>query len=178
MGFSGRLRGFLGAIDILRSMSKPKIARLADHLGYWHNRFGRRVDQHLEQRLAEDADVTICQWYVLVLLYHREAESVPQLAAALPIDQAAASRLVARLEFKRLVARKADRSDTTAFKLKLTRKGRQLTSELAAAAAEHDRACFGALSAGEIVQYKSLLAKLLEAHDVAPERGWIEAPLR
>ena len=159
-------------------MSKPKIARLADHLGYWHNRFGRRVDQHLEQRLAEDADITVSQWYVLVLLYHREAESVPEMAAALPIDQAAASRLVARLEFKRLVSRKADPADATTFKLKLTRKGRQLTTELAAAAAEHDRACFGTLSDDEIIQYKSLLAKLLEAHGDAPERGWIEAPLR
>ena len=158
-------------------MSKPKIARLADHLGYWHNRLGKRVDRDLEQRLA-DADVTVSQWSVLVLLYHREAESVPGVAAALPIDPAAASRLAARLEFKRLVSRKADPADATAFKLKLTRKGRQLTSELAVAAGENDRAFFGVLSDDEIARYKSLLAKLLEAHDEAPEGSWIEAPLR
>ncbi len=158
-------------------MSKPKIARLADHLGYWHNRFGRRLEARFEERLVEAADVTVSQWHALVLLFHREAESVPELATALPMDPAAASRLVARLEFKRLVSRKADPKDPGAFKLKLTRKGRQVTTELAAVAAEHDRAYFGTLNEAEVVQYKSLLARLLEAHDDAPESAWIDAPL-
>ncbi len=158
-------------------MSAGKISRLADHLGYWHNRFGRLVDADLEQRLAEHGDVTVSQWYVLVLLYHRQAASVPEVAAALSIDRAAASRLVARVEFKGLVARRVDPGDPPAATLKLTRKGRKLTSELAAAADENDRVCFEALSDDEVVQFKSLLAKLLGAHGEAPERKWIEAPL-
>ncbi len=158
-------------------MSGKKIGRLVDHLGYWHDRFGRLVHARFEQRLAEQGDVTVSQWRVLVLLYHRDAGSIAEIAAALPADQAAASRSVARLEFKRLVSRKADPENPGASRLKLTRKGRQLTAELAAAADENDRAYFGTLSGEEIVQYKSLLAKLLEAHGDAPEGEWIDAPL-
>ncbi len=151
------------------AMTPPKISRLFDHLGYWHNRFGRLIDGHLEQRLAEHGELTVSQWYVLVLLYHREADSVPTIAATLPIDPAEASRLVSRLEFKGLVARKIDPSDPHSAHLKLTRKGRKLTSELAAAADASERALFGGLSDDEIARYKGLLAKLLEANGDDPE---------
>ncbi len=152
-------------------MSKQKIARLVDHLGYWHDRFGRLVHGYFEQRLAEHGDVTASQWRVLVLLFHRQADSIPEIAAAFSVDQAEASRLVARVEFKGLVARKVDPQDPTGTTFKLTRKGRQLTLELAAVAEASDKACFGALSDDEITQYKSLLAKLLAAQGEALEDG-------
>ncbi len=145
-------------------MGKQKIGKLDDHLGYWHDRFGRLAHDHLEQRLAEHGDVTVSQWRALVLLYHRQADSIPGLAATLAVDQAAASRLLARLEFKGLVARKVDPKDPSRATFKLKRKGRALTLELAEVADASDRECFAALSDGEIRQYKSLLAKLLEAH--------------
>ncbi len=145
-------------------MSKQKIGRLVDHLGYWHDRFGKLVHGHLEQRLAEHGEVSVSQWRALVLLFHREAETIAEIAEAFAIDQAAASRLVARVEFKGLAVRKIDPKDSTRTTFRLTRKGRQLTLELAAVAETSDQACFAAFSDDEITQYKSLLVKLLEAH--------------
>ena len=159
-------------------MSGQKIGRLVDHLGYWHDRFARLVHSHVERSLVEHGDVSVSQWRVLVLLFHREVETIPEIAAAFPVDQAEASRLVARVEFKGLVARKVDRKDPSRTTFKLTRKGRQLTLELATVAEASDRECFGALDDDEVRQYKSLLAKLLEAHGEDAERERIAASLR
>ena len=164
-------------------MGGTKIGRLADDLGYWHNRFGRLVDDHLERRMAEDGDLSVFQWYVLLLLHHREADTVAEIAAAAAIDASEVSRLVARLEFKGLVARRVGRPSDGArgepggAAFKLTRKGKQRTLELAAAAEASARVCFGALSHDEVRQYKSLLAKLLGAHGDESERELIEASL-
>ncbi len=158
-------------------MSEREVSGLFDHLGYWHHRFGRLVHTHFERRLAEHG-ITVSQWCVLVLLYHRQAETISEVAAAFPIDQAAASRLVARLESKDLLVRTADPADRRSTRLALTPEGRRLTPELAAAADANDQAYFGALSRKEVAQYKALLAKLLKNLGEEPAREWVEAPLK
>jgi len=146
-------------------------SHLYDHLGYWHNRFGQAVHTSLDRRLAA-ADITVSQWSVMILLYHRRADTVRDIARIIDLDAGAVTRLADRLEKKGYLRRTPDLSDRRSVLLNLTGSGRRLVPDLAVVVDGNDRAFFGVLTRDEIHQYQSILGKLLRSADISPPAGW------
>ena len=71
-------------------------------------------------------DVSVTQCYAIEALVRRGPSSLNELAAELYLDKSTASRVVAALERKRYVARKADLQDRRAVVLTVTPAGRRL----------------------------------------------------
>ena len=76
-------------------------------------------------RVLKPHKVTSAQWKVLVVLARTEASRVADLVEVLDYDQAAISRLVARMERVGLVRRQADPSDARAGLVTLTPAGQK-----------------------------------------------------
>jgi len=137
-------------------------SRLYDHLGFWQNRFNQTVHTALERRLGA-MNITVSQWSLMALLYHREADSVSDVARLVDLDPGAITRLADRLEKKGFLRRTSDPADRRAVILSLTRAGRRLVPDLAKAVDENDRVFFDVLNEEERDQYQTLLGKLLRA---------------
>lgn len=153
------------ALPLIRPAS-----RLFDHLGYWHGRVAQVVHTALDRSLAK-ANITVSQWTVMVLLYHREADTVRDIARMTDLDAGAVTRLADRLEKKGYLRRTEDLSDRRSVLLSLTGPGRRLVPDLAALVDENDQAFFGVLSPDEILQYRAILGKLIRAADISPPAG-------
>lgn len=136
------------------------VSRLSDNLGYWHGRLHRMIETGLDRRLAAHG-LTVSQWSVMALLFHREARTIGELADAFPLDQGAVSRLIDRLKDKSLVVRRRHPTDRRLTMVELTDAGRALMPVLAAAADDNDAAFFGVLDDDDIAEYRRLLARLL-----------------
>jgi DNA-binding MarR family transcriptional regulator len=146
-------------------------SQLYHHLGFWHGRFGQVVHTALDRRLAA-ANITVSQWSVMILLYHREADTVRDIARIIDLDAGAVTRLADRLEKKGYLRRTPDLSDRRSVFLSLTGSGRRLVPDLAAAVDENDQSFFGVLNHDEVLQYQGILGKLLRAADISPPAGW------
>jgi len=108
-------------------------------------------------------NITVSQWSLMALLYHREADSVSDVARLVDLDPGAITRLADRLEKKGFLRRTSDPADRRAVILSLTRAGRRLVPDLAKAVDENDRVFFDVLNEEERDQYQTLLGKLLRA---------------
>lgn len=146
-------------------------SHLHHHLGYWHGRFDQVVHTALDRRLAA-ANITVSQWNVMALLYHREADTVRDIARIIDLDAGAVTRLADRLEKKGYLRRTPDLSDRRSVLLSLTSSGRRLVPDLAMIVDENDQAYFGVLNHDEVLQYQGLLGKLLRAADISPPADW------
>jgi DNA-binding MarR family transcriptional regulator len=82
--------------------------------------------------VAELEEVTLPQWRALVLISTRERTTVSDLAAALDVNPASATRLCDRLVAKHLVRRSPADADRRQIVLTLAAKGRQLVDRVTA----------------------------------------------
>jgi DNA-binding MarR family transcriptional regulator len=130
----------------------------------------------LGDRVLAPARVTAAQWKVLVLLARGDARRVSDLVALLGHDQAAVSRLVARMTSGGLLSKQSDPSDKRAARLRLTRKGRAAHARCERVLAE----VMGRLEAGIGRRKTARLAELLlqfnAAIDDALEAAETHAP--
>jgi DNA-binding MarR family transcriptional regulator len=147
-------------------------SHLYHHLGYWHNRFGQVVHTTLDRGLAA-LNITVSQWNLMALLYHREADTVREIARMIDLDAGAVTRLADRLEKKGFLRRMPDTADRRSVLLSLTGTGRRLVPNLADLVDTNDQIFFGVLTKEETRQYRSLLGKLLRGAGDHPPLGWI-----
>jgi DNA-binding MarR family transcriptional regulator len=143
---------------------------LYEHLSYWQNRFNQIVHTALERRMGA-LNTTVSQWSLMALLYHREADTVSDIARLIDLDPGAVTRLADRLQKKGFLRRASDPADRRSVILSLTRTGRKLVPDLAAAADENDRAFFGVLDEEERDQFQTLLGKLLRSAEETESEG-------
>ena len=146
-------------------------SHLYHHLGFWHNRFGQVVHTTLDRRLAA-LNITVSQWSLMALLYHREADTVREIARMIDLDTGAVTRLADRLEKKGYLRRMPDTADRRSVLLSLTGTGRRLVPDLAVIVDANDRVFFGVLTHEETRQYQTLLGKLLQRAGDRPPEGW------
>lgn len=151
-----------------------KVSNLQEHIGYWANRFGQEVHTGFERLLAK-YNITVSQWCLLVVLYHKQANTVRGVAKVINLDVGAVTRLVDRLEEKGFVKRLADSDDRRSIRLELNEKAIEMIPKLAQEADKNDEKFYGVLNKKEIVCYKKLLCKLLIGIEVkVPEKWAIE----
>jgi DNA-binding MarR family transcriptional regulator len=111
-----------------------------------------------------DSGVTAAEWVVLREMYDKEEMAPSVLAEKIGMTRGAASKLIDRLQAKRLVTRR-DRTDDRRYQdIALTAEGRRLVPKLAVIADENDEEFFSGLSAAERKALVATLKKLVRAH--------------
>ena len=152
-------------------MAKKFVTSALDtHLGYWM----RYVSNHVSHAFAQKVEakgVTVAEWVLLRQLYDAGGVNPSQLAEQLGMTRGAISKLVERLNQKKLVVRKSEAGDRRFQTVELTPVGRRLVPVLAKLADENDQTFFGHLSERE----RTLIATALQ--DIVHRNGWKNLPV-
>jgi DNA-binding MarR family transcriptional regulator len=131
---------------------------LQDFLPYLLNRVGMKIGFMFSQDV-EQYDVTLPMWRVLIELWHKGDHRLGELAERTSIDLSTLSRLVVSMQRKKLVVRRRSGADRRALSLTLTKKGVELTENVAPIALHYERLAMGGMSKAEVAQLKGLLRK-------------------
>ncbi len=99
----------------------------------------RAFTNSMQNRLSKNGyDITVEQWLILLLLYHRDGLFQQQLADTVGKNKGTISPQIDRLEQKNLVLRVPDKKDRRQNSIYLTNKGKALKEELIALGVENN----------------------------------------
>lgn len=143
-----------------------KISTLETHIGYWTRMVSNQVSQRFALRL-EDCGVTVAEWVILRHLYDEQDIQARTLTEQTGLTKGAVSKLITRLENKKLVQRHTNPSDQRSEKLNLTAKAKNLVPNLARLADENDALFFSCLSLKESKILTDLLKKIAAANKIS-----------
>ena len=115
---------------------------------------------HLDDAL-EDKELTSAQYIVVVLLARGKVNTLAELCEHMMYDRGAMSRLLSRLEYKGLVAKKQSVEDRRSTLLCLTKKGQQLYPEILPTVNDIYRKALTGFSDDEQKQLASLLFRAI-----------------
>ncbi|HTV17125.1 MAG TPA: MarR family winged helix-turn-helix transcriptional regulator [Polyangiaceae bacterium] len=146
-----------------RSGQAPSASELESHLGYWLRFVSNHVSNAFKAKV-EAAGVSVSEWVVLRQLYAGQLAAAGAIAEAIGMTKGAVSKVVARLEEKRLLQRSVLEDDRRQQGLALTAKGRELVPELARLADENDAEFFGHLSKPARAELLATLRELVHHH--------------
>lgn len=141
------------------------VSGLDAHLGFWLRFVSNHVSGRFKQ-LVEENGVTVSEWVALRTLYASSSSSARALVESLGMTKGAVSKVLDRLERKKLVRRVADPDDGRAQRIALTATGRQLVPKLAALADENDAHFFGRLSPEARRTLADTLSELVQTHQL------------
>lgn len=144
---------------------KPRIATLESHLGYWLRMVSNQVSKSFAQKV-EGEGVTVAEWVILRSLYEEKDVQAIQISKSTNLTKGAISKLISRLERKKLVSRANSEFDGRSEKLNLTVKGRSLVPRLVLLADSNDKEFFEHLSARESKELLGLLKKVVESKNI------------
>ena len=136
---------------------------LESHLGYWLRFLSNHVSGAFSAKL-EAAGVSVSEWVVLRQLYDGQRTAAGAIAESIGMTKGAVSKVVARLEEKRLLERAVLEGDRRQQGLALTAKGRALVPRLARLADENDAEFFGHLSKSARAELLTVLRELVRHH--------------
>ena len=119
----------------------------------------RQMMKELERELAP-LDLGPGRYLYLFGLYIRDGRRQQELADAIGIDKAAATRALSRLEENGYVRREADGEDRRAIRVYLTAKGRKMRPQLEQALLDSVESLSSELDHGERSELRRLLAKM------------------
>ena len=145
--------------------AKTTVSALEDHIGYWLRYVSNHVSQSFARRVASQG-VTVSEWVALRCLYDLEEGSQNELAQAMGMTKAPVSRILDRLEAKKLITRRESAVDGRARLIRLTVEGRALVPKLAKLADANDRALFDCLSRKEQATIVDLMQRLVAHHSL------------
>jgi DNA-binding MarR family transcriptional regulator len=134
---------------------------LQSHAGYWL-RFVSNNVSHAFRLKVEAHGVTVAEWVILRALFESDGINQSQLAESVGLTRGAISKLVARLEAKRLVTCRSVAGDGRSVEVGLTSSGRTLVPILARLADENDAEFFGHLRAKDRSALIALLKDIVE----------------
>jgi MarR family transcriptional regulator, lower aerobic nicotinate degradation pathway regulator len=135
---------------------------LAEVAGFLLNQVAAVIRERTAAAIAHEG-VHPRQLGLLFLLRDTGTYSQQQLGECLGMDRTTTMQLVNALEAEGLVVRDDDPADRRAYRLRLTARGREVTTRVAAATAEVERQVFAGLKASERQLLKALLRRVLES---------------
>lgn len=150
-------------------MSKSSISNLEDHLGYWLRLVSNHVS-HAFKTKVESHGVTVAEWVMLRILFTTDDINPSQIAEQLGMTRGTISKLVDRLDGKKLVRIRAEKSDRRFQSILLTPAGRTIVPTLAALADDNDKEFFSSLNDKQRSQLGALLKQIVA------DRGLKETP--
>lgn len=146
------------------------VSALEDHVGYWLRSVSNHVSHAFSQKV-EARGVTVAEWVLLRAMFGAGAARPSQLADSLGMTRGAISKLVDRLDRKKLVTRTTDAGDRRFQTVELTAAGKKLVPVLARLADRNDREFFGHLDGDQ----RSMLVALLQ--QIVRQHGWKGLPV-
>ena len=113
--------------------------------------------------------VTTCQWAILEAAYFGNANTLTALARIIPVDAAAISRQLDKLQKNGLVRRRRLRSDRRTVRIELTEAGRELVPKLETRVQANNARFLTGVSAEEQLVFTEIVKRMLKNADCAPE---------
>ncbi|MFN4101278.1 MAG: MarR family winged helix-turn-helix transcriptional regulator [Pararhodobacter sp.] len=113
--------------------------------------------------IARAEGLKVAEWRALACLYDKDGQMVTRLAALALMEQSAMTRVIERLEDRRLVRRGGDARDRRRVRVFLTPEGRKLLQKLIPQARAHEAGLLALMPAAHREAIKPLLAGLLAA---------------
>lgn len=134
--------------------------RVEDSVGYLLSRSRAKIAKALDVAVAE-YDITQAQGGILLVLASGKFSTAADLARELYIDSASMTRMVDRLEKRKLIERVRRTDDRRVVDLRLTTDGQALAAELPPIYSAVLNKGFAKFSVEEIDQLRGLLRKFL-----------------
>ena len=131
------------------------------HLGYWVGNLASAIRKSLGEEL-EPMGVTPGQWVILEAAFDGNANTLTGLARIIPVDAAAISRQLDKLQQRGLVRRRRLRSDRRTVKIELTDAGRDLVPKLSPLVEANNTRFLSGLSAEEQGAFTEIIQKMLK----------------
>jgi DNA-binding MarR family transcriptional regulator len=125
------------------------------------SRANSNFEFHLEQELSPH-NITPAQLVVVVGIVLGKVRTLTELSAYTGHDTGAMKRLLDRIESKGFIRRERSEKDRRTVALELSEQGRQLYPRIAAATDKINQSLLGNFSSAELVQFRSLLHKLID----------------
>ena len=139
-----------------------------DHLGYWVGTLGSAMRKGLEEGLAPMV-VTPGQWVILEAAFAGNADTLTGLARIIPVDAAAISRQLDKLQKMGLVRRRRLRSDRRTVRIELTDDGRALVPKLAPIVRANNDKFFSGIPAADQAAFINTIQKMMQNSGPAAE---------
>ncbi len=145
--------------------------KLTDATAYWLHRLSRSVLARFDERLSK-LGVTVAQFKVMLVIYRAGGTTPYNLSEYIDVDKGAITRIIDRLVAKGQVVRRTIPGDRRLVSLELTRSGASLIKILMKIADEEDNSWLRVLSLAEMMQFKKLMGKLLQAQGITYPVDW------
>ena len=117
-------------------------------------------------------EVTLAQYRTLVVLASRGPQNLINLAEAIGVTPATATRMCDRLVTKKLIVREADQDNRRTIRIDLTKKGRRLVSDVTDRRREEIGAILESISPVDQVLFAKALSRFAAAAGEVPEQDW------
>lgn len=144
----------------------PPTSALEVHLGYWLRLVSNEVSRVFERELQK-RDISVAEWAAINLLAAGTGLTPAKLAAAMGMTRGAISKVLGKLEAKKLVSRAVSPLDNRVQLLTLTKQSRRILPRLGHIADGNDRHFFAALNLDEKAALRNLLQKVAAAHQMS-----------
>ena len=141
-----------------------------DHLGYLVGTLGSAMRKGLEDELAP-MGVTPAQWVILEAAFSGNADTLTALARIIPVDAAAISRQLDKLQQRGLVRRRRLRSDRRTVRIELTDAGRELVPKLAPAVEANNRKFLSGITNDELAAFTEIIQKMIQNAGTVSDKG-------
>lgn len=155
------------------SRDRPGALRFADqpasgleaHLGYWMRLVSNEVSRAFERALQK-RNISVAEWVAISQLAARTRLTPAKLAATMGMTRGAISKVLDKLDSKRLISRSTSSLDSRVQLLSLTEQARRILPQLTRIADGNDSYFFAALGSDERTALRSLLRKLADVHQI------------
>jgi DNA-binding MarR family transcriptional regulator len=117
-------------------------------------------------------EVTLAQYRTLVVLASRGPQNLINLAEAIGVTPATATRMCDRLVTKKLIVRESDQDDRRTIRIDLTKKGRRLVSDVTDRRRQEIGAILESISPMDQVIFAKALSRFAAAAGEVPEQDW------
>jgi len=132
-----------------------------DHLGYWVGSLSSAIGKGAGKELAP-MGITPCQWAILEAAFYSHANHLTALARIIPVDAAAISRQLDKLQQRGLVRRRRLRSDWRTVRIELTESGRDLVPKLAPRVKANNDRFLSAITSDEQAVFIEIIKKMMQ----------------
>lgn len=139
------------------------------HLGYLVGALGSAMRKGLEDELAP-MGVTPAQWVILEAAFDGSADTLTALARIIPVDAAAISRQLDKLQQRGLVRRRRLRSDRRTVRIELTDAGRELVPKLAPMVQANNSRFLSGITTEEQAVFTQVIQKMIQNADTTTDR--------
>jgi DNA-binding MarR family transcriptional regulator len=138
---------------------------LEAHLGYWLRLVSNEVSHTFERALHEQ-DISVAEWVAINQLAVGTGLTPATLAATMGMTRGAVSKVLDKLDSKKLVSHSMSSVDGRVKLLSLTERARRILPRLTGLADANDSHFFAALDSDEKTALRNLLRKLAGFHQM------------